>query len=753
MFLYPYKNYGVNFFFTLLFLLTFQGNLKADDGGKIDSLYKIIKTSTSDTVKINAQLKIAAILMKNDSIKGIHEMKKVFYALSNITDRKYYFRTLDKIGKIFLQREMTQKARYYFETGLNKARTDGNREWQARYLARIAMVIQSLDLSKQCIAYFDSALAVARGGEEKLLSDILMYKGRAHYDIGEYKPAMEHYIEAQRLFEKNKWWNVDYGHLLHFIGSVFKQQNFYDKALGYYEKELALARQIDNKSLEAEALYLSAAMYGSMGNLDKELEYEETALKMYREESNYKMQALILGNLSNNYADRKDYRKAIQYCEKAIELYLLTGQLNNRAPTYRSLGDYHYKLGNPKLALEYYKKAMDAALKIETKQLLNRAEITQSMAFAYSGLGDFKTAFNLILEHRKLNDSLTNISNSEYMHSLETQYGTEKKEKEIALLNAGKKIHDEEMLRKEARAKTLIIICILGLILAGVSIFAFLNKRKTSQLLGKQVNEINYQNTIIKEKNKDITDSIQYAKRLQEAVFPEADILNNHFAESFVLFRPKDIVSGDFYWFEEVEDKMFVIVGDCTGHGVPGAFMSILGHNLLNQVILEEGITDPGGILQTLDKRVSNALNKKGSKKEYNDGMDIAVCVIDKKKNTLSFAGANRPLIIKRGEELIELKPNKFGLGGIEDDRCKLFGKHEKELMANDILYIFSDGYYDQFGGPNGKKFKYKNLIDRIKTISSKPLTEQCEILSKTFETWQGNLEQLDDVCVVGVKI
>lgn len=743
----------IKFAYLFLLLCFCFFSIKADDTKKIDSLFTIIKTSKSDTVKINAELKIAAILMRNDSVKGIHEIKKAMYALNTVKDDTYYFRAIDKTGKIFNSCKMYQKARAYWNLGLAKAQKQNNTEWQASYYSRIGSLMQALDFSKQCITYFDSALIIAKKGDEKLLSDILMYKGRAHYDIGEYKNAMDHYIDAQRLFEKNKWWNVDYGHLLHFIGSVFKQQNFYDKALQYYEKELVLARQIKDRFLEAEALYLCAGMYGTNGDLDKELEYAIQALEIYKEKNNYRMQALLLGNLSYNYNDRKNYKKAIESSEQALAIYLETGDVTNLAPTYRSLGDYYSQLGQHKKALDYLKKALEAAYKIETKQLLNRSEVTQSMAFAYSRLGDFKTAFDLILKHRVLEDSLSNESNSEYLHSLETQYQTEKKEQEIALLNADKKIQDEELLRKEAQGKTLIIFCVLGLIVAAVSIFAFINKRKTSRILSKQVGEINYQNSVIKEKNKDITDSIQYAKRLQEAVFPEAEILNSYFAESFVLFRPKDIVSGDFYWFEQVGDKMFVIIGDCTGHGVPGAFMSILGHNLLNQVILEDKITDPAEILRTLDKRVSNALNKKGNKKEYNDGMDIAICVIDKTKSTLGFAGANRPLIIKRGEELIELKPNKFGIGGIEDDRCKLFSKHEMKINESDILYIFSDGYYDQFGGPNGKKFKYKNLVEHISTIASKPLAQQEEILCNTFQNWQGNLEQLDDVCVIGVKI
>jgi serine phosphatase RsbU (regulator of sigma subunit) len=382
------------------------------------------------------------------------------------------------------------------------------------------------------------------------------------------------------------------------------------------------------------------------------------------------------------------------------------------------------------------------------------------MAFAYSNMGDYRSAFNTLLQHRRLNDSLNNQSNAEYLSNLEKQYQTEKKEKEIALLNADKNLQKVELDKSNAIVKqqktqrnALIFGCVLILIIAGISIIAFINKRKTSKLLSKQVGEINYQNAVIKERNKNITDSIQYAKRLQEAVFPEANKLNEYFIESFVLFRPKDIVSGDFYWFEEIDNKTIIVVGDCTGHGVPGAFMSILGHNLLNQIILEDKITSPGKILNLLDKRVSNSLNKRESKEEYNDGMDIVICVVDKINNKIEYAGANRPLVIRRGEELIELKPNKHAIGGIQDSTCKFFSQQEISIQTNDILYMFSDGYYDQFGGPRGKKFKYKQLTSAILSMASASLEEQKNLLSDTLETWRGNLEQVDDVCVIGVKI
>ena len=690
--------------------LIFGFNLFADNGRKIDSLYTIVKTSKIDTVKINAQLKIANILMQEDTVKGIHEIRKVIYALNSVSNKPFVYRSYDKAGRICYNNSILQKARQYWNTGLALAKKEKSIEYQAEFYCRIADLLQSEDFSKQCIAYFDSALTSAKKGDEKLLSDILMKKGRGHYDIGEYKVAMEHYIQAQRLFEKNKWQNVKYGHLLHFIGSTFKQQDFYDKALEYYEEELKLARDIKNKSLEAEALYLCAGMYGTKGDLDKELIYLNNAIELFKGQNNLRMVGLMYSNLSANHSDRKNYKEAIASCEHALEIFKEIGEDESSAATLRNLGDLYSKTGNPKKALEYFKKAMDAALKVETKQLLNKSEITESMAFAYSDLGDYKSAFNLLLEHRTLSDSLSNASNVEYLHTLEKQYDTEKKEKEIALQKVEIDKSNAIVKQHQTQRNALIIGCILVLIIAGISIIAFINKRKTSRILSKQVNEINYQNAIIKEKNKDITDSIQYAKRLQEAVFPEADLLNTYFAESFVLFRPKDIVSGDFYWFEEIAGQTIIVVGDCTGHGVPGAFMSILGHNLLNQIILEDKITSPGKILNLLDKRVSNALNKRDSKAEYNDGMDMVICTIDKTKGTLSYAGANRPLVIRRGEELIELKPNKHAIGGIQDSTCKLFTQQDIRIEEADVLYMFSDGYYDQFGGPRGKKFKYKQL-------------------------------------------
>jgi tetratricopeptide (TPR) repeat protein len=314
-----YKNTWLQLFFAAVILFSGDGAF-ASGNRKVDSLYTVLKSTTNDTSKINLRLKIANILLKEDTVTGTNEVKKAFYALNSISDNAFVLRSIDKIARIYNGQGLFYKARFYWETGLRKAKGLQNKEWQAKFYQRIAAYLQGEDYLKQSLLYFDSALAIARTGEPKVLASILMSKGRAHYDMGDYKPAMDHYIEAQRLFEKYKWWNTDYGHLLHFIGSVFKQQDFYEKALDYYQKELKLAQEIKNKGLEGEGYYLCASMYGTMGNLDKELEYLQEAIKIFTEENNLRMLGLMYGNLSANYSDRKEYQKAIESNEKALKM-------------------------------------------------------------------------------------------------------------------------------------------------------------------------------------------------------------------------------------------------------------------------------------------------------------------------------------------------------------------------------------------------------------------------------------------------
>lgn len=249
-----------------------------------------------------------------------------------------------------------------------------------------------------------------------------------------------------------------------------------------------------------------------------------------------------------------------------------------------------------------------------------------------------------------------------------------------------------------------------------------------------------------------VTASIRYAKRLQNSILPPQNIIDSICPSSFVLYKPKDIVSGDFYWFENFEGKKFFAAVDCTGHGVPGAFMSLVGANGLNTTIRENKIFEPGKILDNLNSYVSKSLNKSREESQIRDGMDIALCTIDYDKMELVFAGANNPLYLIRNEEFIIIKPDKFAIGSFEPG-TKNFTQHTVSLQKGDVIYVFSDGYADQFGGEKGKKFLYNRFREHLLTTHKQTMAKQNEYLTNTMEGWQGQYEQVDDILVIGVRI
>ncbi len=264
--------------------------------------------------------------------------------------------------------------------------------------------------------------------------------------------------------------------------------------------------------------------------------------------------------------------------------------------------------------------------------------------------------------------------------------------------------------------------------------------------------EVVKQKEIIQEKNKDITDSINYALKIQKAILPSMSEVKRILPNSFVFYKPKDIVSGDFYWCTQIYENIVFAVADCTGHGVPGAMMSAICNNLMTQVIHDGKISNPAIALEQIDKKLTRILNQSDSNQKSRDSMDIALCTIDKNTNKLHFSGVNRPLVIIRNGKLIEYKPDKFSLGDSSYEN-KIFNLHEIDLLPNDLIYIFSDGFPDQFGGDRGKKFKYRQLIQLLIEIQGKTMEEQYDLIDNKLINWMGDLEQLDDVLVMGVQI
>jgi sigma-B regulation protein RsbU (phosphoserine phosphatase) len=283
-----------------------------------------------------------------------------------------------------------------------------------------------------------------------------------------------------------------------------------------------------------------------------------------------------------------------------------------------------------------------------------------------------------------------------------------------------------------------------------ICLLIFLGVRLFKQENLKYAATIEEQRQSLEEKNREITDSINYAKKIQEALIPAEEEFNAYFKESYVLFKPKDIVSGDFYWAARKQNKVFYAAADCTGHGVPGGFMTMLGLTFLDEIVNEKNISEPAVILNHLRDRIITTLKQTGNAGENKDGMDIALCCIDTDTNTLHYAAANNSVYLLRNNQLQELKPDKQPCGFHHD--TKPFTSHSIQLQANDCIYTFSDGYADQFGGEKGKKFKYKKL-EELLISSHTNFKDQKNLLDTTFETWKGSLEQVDDILLIGIRV
>jgi serine phosphatase RsbU (regulator of sigma subunit) len=299
---------------------------------------------------------------------------------------------------------------------------------------------------------------------------------------------------------------------------------------------------------------------------------------------------------------------------------------------------------------------------------------------------------------------------------------------------------------------------ILSMILAaGLVIFTYIKIReralkKENALLEEKVKDrtatVVAQKEELSQKNKDITDSIRYAKRIQFAILPEKP----PFKDTFVLFKPKDIVSGDFYWFQELDGRQFFAAVDCTGHGVPGAFMSIIGHNSLTKIVREYGILEPGKILTKLNREVISTLHQRSDAGDVLDGMDLALACYIPGENVLEFAGAFNPLYLVRNGEILEIKADKRSIGRSSFDSEIEYANQRVDILPGDTVYLFSDGYADQFGGELMKKFKYRNLKNLILEIQDQSMEQQRDTLDRTIEDWKGDVDQLDDILVVGRK-
>lgn len=369
---------------------------------------------------------------------------------------------------------------------------------------------------------------------------------------------------------------------------------------------------------------------------------------------------------------------------------------------------------------------------------------------ACEAMGDYKQALLYYQKYKRLEDSIYSEDNAREMATQETKYAFEKQILADSLRNAKEKEVSEAMIvAQDAKIKQdrVTQLALFGGLLLVLIFAAFLYNR--FQITRRQRDLIARQKEEVETKNREILQSIAYARRLQDAVLPPARVVKEFFADSFLLYLPKDIVSGDFYWMENRGSVSYFAVGDCTGHGVPGAMLSVIGLNGLNRCLNEMHITSPAAILEQLTLIFQSSFER--SEATVRDGMDIGICALDNESGQLTFAGANNMLRIVRRGEVLDFKGDKRAVG-FHDSAVK-FSQVDIPLTKGDILLLSTDGIVDQFGGPEGKKFLNKRLRELLIRLSGRPMPEQRNALLEEFEAWRGSQEQTDDVCVMGVRV
>jgi serine phosphatase RsbU (regulator of sigma subunit) len=334
---------------------------------------------------------------------------------------------------------------------------------------------------------------------------------------------------------------------------------------------------------------------------------------------------------------------------------------------------------------------------------------------------------------------------------LKNVYELDRKDHLLKIAEAENKLNEQQkkVSEEKNRRKTILFVSlsVIGLLVSAILLFLYRTKRNHNIVLEQK-------NTEIMQQKEEITSSIHYAKRIQEAIFPSKEVKYRLFPDAFVMLIPRDIVSGDFYWFAEKNGKKLIAAVDCTGHGVPGAFMSMIGNAFLNEIVNEKGNTDAGKILDELRDMIISSLKQTGQDEDSKDGMDIALVVIDEQKSIIEYAGANNPLWIcrKNAMGMEEIKGDKQPIGFYSGEK-RNFLKHTFHTSKGDSFYIFTDGFADQFGGADGKKFRYKPLKELFINVNAEPMQTQEQILRDTFRKWKGELEQVDDVLVIGVRV
>lgn len=729
---------NIKIFKILFFLLS--GVIVSAQNTQLDSLNAVLDSQDEDTSKVHTLNQIAATVYRTDTDEAI----------------RFSTEAIKLAGKINFQKGL---AMAYKNLGLG-AYMQGN------YTEAFKNWETSLGLFEEL-------------GDDQGIANLVGNLGSIYYMLGKNFEAIEYNLRALKIAEKLND-STRIATLLLNIGSVYSEQpSTLDTARSYYLRALVMGELIAYTDLLGLGYINLGGVYFKQEEYDSAQFYFEKALTIVTSSIDI---AGSLMSIGKTYTQRGDYYAAIKYLQDAL---LMAQKESAQLETSRillGLASAYSKQGNPQVAIDYYMQAR--TISEEGGFNIELSEVFEGLAHSYAEISDFQNAFKYSSLQDTIDNTIYRIETENKTNNLMFTYQLDKKDDEIEILEQQAEI--EQLTSRRQRA-IIIAIGLFGLLLLMLAV-GFYNRmqfiRKTKGQIEAQKDEIEsqrdeieaqrdqvkMQHDMVLAQNELITASINYAQRIQSAMLPSSSLLAEVMPEYFIVFKPKDIVSGDFYWVKEVQDHLVIVGADCTGHGVPGACMSMLGITLLNDLIGERCFDAPGAILEQLRLKIKELLVQEGGDDEQKDGMDAVIAILNKNTRELHFSGANNPLYIIRNKalangnemeqyssvdnddyQLFELKGDKQPIGVHWEETD--FRTHSIKLQEQDTFYMFSDGFIDQFGGENRKKYKALNFKKLLLSVQEEAMDRQKQTIEKTFDNWRGDYEQIDDVSVIGIRI
>lgn len=597
--------------------------------------------------------------------------------------------------------------------------------------------------------------------------------------------ALEYFLDALQIYESLNY-EKGIAEALNDVGVVYQLMGEYGKARTYYDRVLTLDKKSKDRKGEAGTLNNIGDLYFRQDKFYEALEYYNKSLKIRQEIKDELGIAVCLRNIGLVYFTQNNNSGALDYFIRSLRIDRRINNQSGLATTLNNIAQTYLKNELVDTALTYARQSLEIA---DSIGLSNESkEATYTLSEIYRVKKNYEKAFEYLESYTLAKEDLLNEDQLKKIEALQESYQLEKERKE------------KELKIKDSQIRGYFIVGMAGMLLL-LFVLAFVlyrsnrKEKRANELLTLQNAEINQQkeeilaqrdaieaqrNQIeiqrndIAKKSENIESSIRYAKRIQEAMLTYDQVIDEVLPLHFVYFRPRDVVSGDFYWFYKTEprpvfsenggegqqikgyinEKIIIAAVDCTGHGVPGAFMSMIGNQLLSQIIIDQGIIEADQILNELHNGIRKSLRQEES--HNRDGMDMALCVIDLKDKKLEYAGAKNSLIYIQNKELFELKANLYGVGGYRDayDAERIFTKKTVDFSSGPItFYLYSDGFQDQFGGENSRKFMRRRFKQLLFEIHKEPMTYQKNILEKTLADWMLDEHQMDDILVVGARV